>query len=346
MEGKALIFKYLGGVDAVPICLKSKSPEYFIDIVQALEPNFGGINLEDISQPECFSVLDTLRNTMPIPVWHDDQQGTALVVLAGVINALRLADKKSENVRVVLQGVGAANVNIARLLIQYGIQPGNMILIDSRGIITKTNREDIKEKYVQKWELSQITNSQQISGDVINAYKGADLVVALSAPRPGLIKQEYIKAMNTKPIVFACANPLPEIWPEDAKRAGAYVVGTGRSDFPNQINNSLGFPGLFRGILDVRASRITDSICIKVAHAIADFGLNKLDENHIIPAMDDYELFEKEALVAAQAAVSEGLNRLDISEEELKNKIHHNLAVSRDFFELYNEKLKEQGEAI
>lgn len=342
MEGKSLIFKYLGGVDAVPICLKTKSPEHFIETVKTLEPNFGGINLEDIAQPGCFSILDELRNSMNIPVWHDDQQGTALVVLAGVINSLRLVNKKPKNIKVVLQGVGSANVNIARMLILYGIPSENIILIDSHGIITKKNRASSQKEYKQKWELSQITNGEQISGDIIEAYKGADLVIALSAPKPGLIKKDYIKAMNSKPIVFACANPLPEIWPEDAKEAGAFIVGTGRSDFPNQVNNSLGFPGLFRGVLDVRASRITDKMCIKVAHAIADYGLKDLDSNHILPSMSDFDLFEHEALVTAETAIEEGLNKINLSKEELHKKIHKNLEESRIFFEMYNQKLKQE----
>ncbi len=333
MEGKALIFKYLGGVDAIPIAIKSKSPEHFMDVVQSLEPNFGGINLEDMAQPKCFGILDKLRNSMGIPVWHDDQQGTALVVLAGVINALKVVNKKITDIRMVLLGAGAANINIARMLIKYGLPPGQMTVIDSKGIITKHNRDADKDSYRQKWDLAQITNEKNREGDLINAFKDADFVVALSASQPGLITKEHISVMSEKPIVFACANPLPEIWPEDAKAAGAFIVATGRSDFPNQVNNSLGFPGLFRGVLDVRASRITDDMCIEVAEAIAGYGeKRKLDENHILPSMDDLGLFEHSAMAAGMAAVKEGLNRIPITTEELRKKIRSRLDESHDMF--------------
>jgi malate dehydrogenase (oxaloacetate-decarboxylating) len=327
MEGKALIFKYLGGVDAVALALRPKSDQHFVETVQALEPSFGGINLEDISQPRCFDILDKVRDSMSIPVWHDDQQGTALVVLAAFINALKVVNKKIGDARVVLVGAGAANINIARMLILYGLKPGNMIVADSRGIITRTNRQADKDAYRQKWELSQVTNQEQVSGDLINAYKGADAVIALSQSKPGTVTQDQIKAMAKGPIVFACANPLPEIWPEDAKAAGAAVVATGRSDFPNQANNSLGFPGIFRGVLDVRASRITDTMCLRVAEAIAEYAEKKgLSPDRIVPSMDDFDLFEYEALAAAKQAVKEGLNRLTLTDDELRAKIRKNLA--------------------
>ena len=326
MEGKALIFKYLGGVDAVALALRVKSEEQFVETVQTLEPSFGGINLEDISQPKCFGILDRLRDSMGIPVWHDDQQGTALVVLAGFINALKVVNKKIKDVRVVLLGAGAANINIARMFIQYGLDPGNMIVVDSRGIIDRTNRAADKDKYKEKWDLSQITNRDQVKGDLINAFKGADAVIALSQSKPGTITKEQIQAMAKGPIVFTCANPLPEIWPEDAKAAGAAVVATGRSDYPNQANNSLGFPGIFRGVLDVRASRITDTMCVRVAESIAEYGEKLgLTPEHILPTMDDFDLFEYEAIAAAKQAMKEGLARLPLSDEELRKKVRKNL---------------------
>jgi malate dehydrogenase (oxaloacetate-decarboxylating) len=274
---------------------------------------------------------------MSIPVWHDDQQGTALVILAGVINALKVVNKKIGDIKAVLLGAGAANINIARMLIKYGLPPGQMTVIDSRGIITKHNRDADKEAYIQKWDLAQITNSGNISGDNINAFKDADLVVALSASKPGTISQDHVRQMAKKAIVFACANPLPEIWPEDAKAAGAYVVATGRSDFPNQANNSLGFPGLFRGVLDVRASRITDEMCIRVAEAIAGYGEKKgLDRDHILPLMTDFEMFEHEAITAGMEAIRLGLNRISITEEELRKKVRIRLESVHRMFEKFN----------
>jgi malate dehydrogenase (oxaloacetate-decarboxylating) len=333
MEGKALIFKYLGGVDAVPLALRTRSDAEFLDVVRALEPNFGGINLEDISQPRCFGILDNLRDSMSIPVWHDDQQGTALVVLAGLINAFKVVGKDLRAGKFVLLGAGAANVNIARLLMESGVPAGRLTLIDSHGIITRTNRLADRETYPQKYGLSLITNEENADGDLVNAFRGADAVIALSTPKPGTILPGYIRAMSRSPIVFACANPLPEIWPEDARSAGAAVVATGRSDFPNQANNSLGFPGLFRGVLDVRASRITDTMCLSVSQAIAEYAEKQgLSEEHILPSMDDFDLFEHEAMAVARQAVKEGLNRLSLDERSLRSKIVRHLSESRDLF--------------
>lgn len=333
MEGKALIFKYLGGVDAVPVCLDTKEPDEFIRTVELLQPTFGGINLEDIAQPKCFDILDILRDRMKIPVWHDDQQGTALVVLAGFINALKVAGKETQNVRVVLMGAGAANLNIANMLILYGVQAGNIIIIDSKGIITKTNRKEQQKTYRKKWEYAQITNAEGIDGDIGNAFKGADALIALSRSEPGTVRPEWIKVMGSKPIVFTCANPLPEIWPADAHAAGAYIVATGRSDFPNQANNSLGFPGLFRGVLDIRARTITDNMCLEVAKSIARYQENKeINPECILPTMDDLDLFEHEAMAVALQAREEGLHGLDLSEDQLRLKIRNNLKEGRKYF--------------
>ncbi|MCG2827052.1 MAG: NADP-dependent malic enzyme, partial [Thermoplasmatales archaeon] len=269
MEGKALLFKYLGGVDAFPICLKTKDADEIIKTVKILQPSFGGINLEDISQPKCFRILETLRKECEIPVWHDDQQGTAAIILAGLINALKFVDKKMNEVKITMIGAGAANICAARMMIVAGVKPGNLIMVDSKGVLNQ-QRTELKENYKEKWEMCLKTNSEQKSGDAADAMKNADVCIAASKPGPGTIKPEWVKDMADDSIVFACANPVPEIWPWEAKEAGAKVFATGRSDFPNQVNNSLGFPGIFRGTLDVRAETITDEMCVEAAKALAE----------------------------------------------------------------------------
>ena len=242
MEGKALFFKYLGGVDAFPICLRTKDPDEIVKICKALEPSFGGINLEDIEKPKCFKVLETAREQLKIPVWHDDQQGTATVILAGLMNAFKLVGKKPKESLITLIGSGAANIRTAYVLMKWGVKPGNIILADSKGVIHQGRQDIIKEEDPWKYDVTQKTNAEGRSGDVAEAFKGVDAVVAASKPGPGTIKKEWIHAMASDSIVFACANPIPEIWPWDAEEAGARIVATGRSDFPNQVNNSLGFP--------------------------------------------------------------------------------------------------------
>lgn len=317
MEGKALLFKYLGGVDAIPICLDTKEPEEIITAVKWLQPSFGGINLEDIAQPKCFHILDTLRREMDIPVWHDDQQGTAAVTLAGLINALRLVDKPIERVKIAMVGAGASNICIARVIIAAGVNPAKIIMCDSKGTLHR-GRVDLKETYREKWEMCQKTNGEEIKGGIPEAMKGADVVIALSSPGPGIIKQGWIAEMARDPIVFACANPIPEIWPWEAKEAGAKVVATGRSDFPNQVNNSLGFPGIFRGTLDVRARTITDEMCIAAAYELAKTAEDRgISEDYLIPTMDDWEVFPREAVAVAMKAQEQGVARLKLSEEEL-----------------------------
>jgi len=317
MEGKALLFKYLGGVDAIPICLDTKEPEEIITAVKWLQPSFGGINLEDIAQPKCFHILDTLRREMDIPVWHDDQQGTAAVTLAGLINALRLVDKPIERVKIAMVGAGAANICIARVIIAAGVNPAKIIMCDSKGTLHR-GRVDLKETHREKWEMCQKTNGEEIKGGIPEAMKGADVVIALSSPGPGIIKQGWIAEMARDPIVFACANPIPEIWPWEAKEAGAKVVATGRSDFPNQVNNSLGFPGIFRGTLDVRARTITDEMCIAAAYELAKTAEDRgISEDYLIPTMDDWEVFPREAVAVAMKAQEQGVARLKLSEEEL-----------------------------
>jgi malate dehydrogenase (oxaloacetate-decarboxylating) len=319
MEGKVLLYKYLGGVDGFPLCLDTKDPDKFIETVLLLQPSFGGVNLEDIAQPKCFRILDTLRAKAEIPIWHDDQQGTATVILAGLMNALKVVGKKKEDVRIVFVGSGASNVACSRLAFAWGINPAQAIMVDSQGILGK-HREDLyvrRHEFVDKWRLCQITNAEGRMGTIYHALRGADVVVALSKPDPETILGDWIKTMAKDPIVFACANPVPEIWPWVAKEAGAAVVATGRSDFPNQVNNSLGFPGIFRGALDVRASTITDEMCFAAAEALANHVGDKLGPDHILPTMDDWNVFAYEAAAVGQKAIEQGVARQTLSYDGL-----------------------------
>jgi malate dehydrogenase (oxaloacetate-decarboxylating) len=335
MEGKALLFKYLGGVDAVPICLDTKDPYRIILAVKWLQPSFGGVNLEDISQPKCFRVLDMLRTDpqVKIPVWHDDQQGTATVILAGVINALKVVDKRMEDTKVALIGTGAANVATLRLLLASGVQFGNVIACDSKGVL-HPERDDIAQRkieFVDKWRICQQSNAEGRRGGPAEAMRGADVCIALSKPGPGTILPEWVRGMAEDAIVFACANPIPEIWPWEAKEAGARIVGTGRSDFPNQVNNSLGFPGIFRGVLDVRATTITDEMAIAAAQELALCALEReIDADHILPTMDDWEVFPREAAAVGMKAQEQGVARLNMSREELLSKAQATIRQAQD----------------
>jgi len=316
MEGKALLYKYLGGVDAFPICLATTDPDKIVETVKILQPSFGGINLEDISQPKCFKILDRLQAEAQIPVWHDDQQGTATVILAGVKNALKVVGKEEGNVLVTLVGVGAANVRTAWLLIAAGFKPGNLMLVDSKGILHH-QRTDL-ETFPEKKKLAKITNQEQRTGNIAEAMKSADVVIAASSSRPGLIQKPMIEKMASDPIVFACANPLPEIWPWEAKEAGARIVATGRSDFPNQVNNSLGFPGIFRGVLDVRAQKITDTMCVAAADELSRVAEEQgINEDYILPTMENSEVFWREAAAIGVKAQEEGLSLRKISRDDL-----------------------------
>ncbi len=332
MEGKALLYKYLGGVDAFPICLDTKDPDELIRTVLMLQPVFGGVNLEDISQPKCFYILDTLRQRAEIPIWHDDQQGTATVALAGLINALRLVGKKMEEVKVVFQGAGASNVACTRLMFAAGLRPENCIVVDSKGIL-HPDREDIarrKAEFVDKWRLCNTTNGEGRVGDVATALAGADVCIALSTPGPGTLRPEWVEKMADEAIVFAMANPIPEMWPWEAKTAGVRIFATGRSDFPNQVNNSLGFPGIFRGALDVRARTITDEMCIAAATALADMAVERgLDDEHILPTMDDWEVFPREAAAVGIKAQEQQLARFRLPYDELYRKASDIIARSR-----------------
>lgn len=320
MEGKGLLYKYLGGVDAFPLCLNEKDPDKFISIVKALQPTFGGVNLEDISHPKCFHILDTLRKECEIPVWHDDQQGTACVTVAGLINALKIVNKKIGEVKIALIGAGAAGIAIARLLISAGFTPGNMLSVDSKGILhrDRSDRDILQTKFKEKWDICLKTNAEQKKGDVPDAINGADVLISCSTPGPGTIRKAWIKTMAKDPIVFAEANPVPEIWPWEAKEAGARIVATGRSDFPNQVNNSLGFPGIFRGALDVRATTITDEMCIAAANELAKVAEDKgIHEEYIIPNMDQWEVFPREAVAVASKAIEQGVARKKFTAQEL-----------------------------
>ena len=323
MEGKALLFKYLGGVDAVPICLDTKDPEDIIKAVKWLQPSFGGINLEDIASPKCFYILDRLRAEADIPVWHDDQQGTATVTLAGLINALKIVGKKKETVRLTMIGVGAANVAILRLLFIHGFKPENTIVVDSKAILL-TDRTDLKNSQKEnpyKWDLCQNTNPERRTGGIPEAMKDADVCISLSKSGPGVILPQWVKGMSKDAVIFACANPIPEIWPWEAKQAGARIVATGRSDFPNQVNNSIGFPGIFRGALDVKASTITDEMCIAAAYELAkcaeDRGIN---EDNIAPTMAEWETYVREAVSVGLKAIEQGVAREKTSQKELTNR--------------------------
>jgi malate dehydrogenase (oxaloacetate-decarboxylating) len=332
MEGKALLYKYLGGVDGVAIMLDTKDPDEIIKAVLMLQPSFGGVNLEDLSQPKCFRILDTLREKAEIPVWHDDQQGTATVTLAALINALQVVGKRKEEVRIAFVGSGASNVACSRLIFAWGVDPAKCFMVDSKGILGK-HRKDLemrKAEFVDKWRLCQTTNAEGREGDIPEALEGADVVVALSRPGPGTILPEWVERMNKDAVVFACANPVPEIWPWEAKEAGAAIVATGRSDFPNQVNNSLGFPGIFRGTLDVRARTITDEMCFAAAEALADQIGDQLDEEHILPNMDDWEVFPREAAAVGMKAQEQGVARLQMSYDDLLNHARTIIKRSRD----------------
>jgi malate dehydrogenase (oxaloacetate-decarboxylating) len=327
MEGKALLFKYLGGVDAFPICIDEKDPDKFIEICLALQPTFGGFNLEDLSQPKCFHILDTMREKAHIPVWHDDQQGTAAIIFAGLVNSVKFVGKDLDKVKIILVGAGAANIRAAHVMNKGGVPWENIILLDSKGTLHK-GRTELQEKFKEKWELCQITNGDNVVGDIATALRGADVMIAASKPGPGTVKPEWVAGMAKDSIVMPCANPVPEIWPWEAKEAGARIVATGRSDFPNQVNNSLGFPGIFRGALDVMARTITDEMCIAAAVELAKVAEdNGLREDYIIPSMDEWEVFPREAVAVGLKAIEQGVARVSYSKEELtkmaEDKIRH-----------------------
>jgi malate dehydrogenase (oxaloacetate-decarboxylating) len=324
MEGKAFLMKYLGGVDAISLCIDSCSgkgvhdPDKIIDFVKMLVPSVGAINLEDISQPNCFKVLDTLRDICDIPVWHDDAQGTGCVTLAGLINALKVAGKKIGDVKIAMLGAGASNTTIASLIMQAGGDPRKMAMFDSKGGL-HSDRADIEadKDFYKKWDICKKTNPDKIN-TIQDAMEGADVLIALSRPGPDTIKKEWISKMADKSIVFVCANPIPEIYPYAAKEAGAYIVATGRGDFPNQVNNSLCFPGLLKGALLVKAKKITDTMAIAAAYAIAETAEKKgLSTEYISPLMDETETFRNVARAVAICAQEEGVARVALDGDEV-----------------------------
>jgi len=326
MEGKALLFKYLGGVDAFPLVIQQQQPEKFVEVVKAVSAGFGGINLEDIATPKCFSILEKLKRELSIPVWHDDQHGTATATLAALINALKVVGKRKEDVKIVVFGVGAANYATINLLVAASFNAGNILAIDRHGILGR-HRSDLKGSY--KWRICEVTNADGVEGGVDVALKGADVLIAASKPGPGVIRKEWISKMNDDAIVFALANPVPEIYPWDAKEAGARIVATGRSDFPNQVNNSLVFPAVFRGVLDVRAKGITEDMAVEAALTLARFAEEKgLSEEHIIPDMMETEVFPMVAAAVGVKAIQLGIARREMSFDELKEEAERKIVLS------------------
>jgi malate dehydrogenase (oxaloacetate-decarboxylating) len=336
MEGKAFLMKYLGGVDGVALCIDSKDengkndPDRIIQFVKMVQHSFGAVNLEDISQPNCFKVLDVLREECDIPVWHDDAQGTACVTLAGLLNALKLAEKKIQDVRIVLHGAGASNTTIARLLITDGADPSKIVMFDTKGSL-HTGRDDIKAdtRFYRKWELCLTTNPGRIL-TMDEAMKGADVLISLSTPGPDVIKREWVRSMAEKSIVFACANPVPEIYPYAAKEEGAFIVATGRGDFPNQVNNSIGFPGILKGALLVRAHKITDNMAIAAAHSLADYAEKRgITTENIVPNMEEAAVFPHESADVAMQAIKDGVARVQMTRDEVFAKAKQDIDYSR-----------------
>ncbi|MGC9349172.1 MAG: NAD(P)-dependent malic enzyme [Anaerolineae bacterium] len=341
MEGKAFLMKYLGGVDATALCIDSRDEtgdhdaDKIIDFVKMVQPSFGAVNLEDISQPNCYRVLDTLQDACDIPVWHDDAQGTACVTLAGLINALKIVDKPIDDVEIVYLGAGAANTTAARIIITAGGDPDRMIMFDSKGGLHE-GRADLASdrRFYRKWELCQQTNPDRVD-DFDDAMTGADVLIAASIPGPGVVKPDSVSRMADKAIVFACANPVPEIYPHEAKEAGAYIVATGRGDFPNQVNNSLGFPGILKGALLARARSISDGMAIAAAESLANFAEARgIGPEDIIARMDEHDVFPQEAADVAMQAVEEGLARVKVSRDEVHDQATRDIEMSRRAVEL------------
>ena len=315
MEGKALLFKSFADVDAFPLCLDTTDSDKIVETVKLLEPTFGGVNLEDIKAPECFEIEDRLKKICNIPVFHDDQHGTAIVTAAGLLNALKLADKKIEDIRVVANGAGSAGVAIVKLLIKMGVK--DVILCDTKGIIYEGRPAGMNSF---KEEMARITNKEKKQGSLADALEGADVFVGVSAP--GMVTEEMILSMNPDSIIFAMANPVPEIMPQEAKNAGALVVGTGRSDFPNQVNNVLAFPGIFRGALDVQAKEINEEMKLAAVYAIA--GLIEEEELHadyVIPNAFDPRVAAYVAAAVANAAMETGVARKIVNAENVKERL-------------------------
>lgn len=303
MEGKCVLFKEFGDVDAYPLCIKSQNVDTIVETIYQISGSFGGVNLEDISAPRCFEIEEKLKKRCDIPIFHDDQHGTAVITLAGIINALKVVNKNITDVKTVINGAGAAAIAITKLLLSYGMK--DITLCDRNGSIYE-NRIEGMNRY--KTELSKITNKDNIKGDLSEVIKNADIFIGVSAP--GTVSEKMVKTMAKNPIIFACANPTPEIFPDEAKAAGAAVISTGRSDFPNQINNVLAFPGIFRGVFDVRASEINDEMKIAAAHALADIVGDDLSPDYIIPEAFDERVKSAVSTAVAQAAKDTGVAQI------------------------------------
>ncbi|MFA6074255.1 MAG: malic enzyme-like NAD(P)-binding protein [Negativicutes bacterium] len=322
MEGKAVLFKAFADVDAFPICLDTKDPDKIIEVVKLMEPTWGGINLEDIKAPECFYIESKLKEICNIPVFHDDQHGTAIVVLAGIMNALKVIKKSLGEVNIVVSGTGSAGISVMKLLLRAGAK--NIVACDKQGAVTKTNAANSAQA-----ELAKITNFGNRDGSLAEIMSGADVIIGVSAA--GLINKEMVQSMNKDAIVFAMANPTPEIMPDDAKAGGARIVGTGRSDFPNQVNNVLAFPGIFRGALDVRAAQITEEMKLAAAMAIASIAESDgLNENYVIPAAFDLRVAPAVAAAVAKCALDSGIARkTDITPEMVRENTIARLAAKK-----------------
>jgi malate dehydrogenase (oxaloacetate-decarboxylating) len=314
MEGKAVLFKSFAGVDAFPICLNTTDVDKIVETVKLLEPTFGGVNLEDIAAPNCFEIEERLKKETNIPIFHDDQHGTAIVTVAGLVNALKISGKKMTEIKVVANGAGAAGIAIIKLLHSYGVR--DIVMCDTKGAIYEGRPQGMNKI---KDEVAKFTNRENIQGDLADAIAGADVFIGVSVA--GALTKEMVRSMNSDPIIFAMANPVPEIMPEEAKEAGAMVVGTGRSDFPNQVNNVLAFPGIFRGALDVRATHINEKMKVAAVEAIA--GLIKEDELHadyVIPGPFDPRVAPHVAAAVARAAMETGVARIKVDPEEVMAK--------------------------
>lgn len=315
MEGKAVLFKSFADVDAFPICLDTKDPEKIIETVRLLEPTFGGVNLEDIAAPQCFEIEERLKEICNIPVFHDDQHGTAIVTAAGLINALKLVRKPIEEITVVANGAGSAGVAISKLLLSMGVK--DVLLCDTKGIIYQGRPEGMNSF---KEEMARITNKEQKQGKLADALVGADVFVGVSAA--GAVTQDMVRSMNRDAIIFAMANPTPEIMPDDAKTAGALVIGTGRSDFPNQVNNVLAFPGIFRGALDVHATEINEEMKIAAVHAIAGLISDaELNPDYVIPNPFDPRVAVAVATAVATAAMETKVAQKQVNIDEIKTRL-------------------------
>jgi len=310
MEGKAVLFKTFAGVDAFPVCLATKNVDKIVETVKMLEPTFGGVNLEDIAAPRCFEIEERLKKETNIPIFHDDQHGTAIVAMAGLVNACKIVKKEIEEMKVVVNGAGASAIAVVKLLMSMGIQ--HVIMCDRRGAIYEGRTEGMNSA---KEAIAKITNREKKSGSLADVMVGTDVFIGLSGP--GLVTKEMVKSMNKDPIVMAMANPTPEIMPEEAKEAGAKVICTGRSDYPNQVNNVSAFPGVFRGALDVRATNINEEMKVAAVHAIAQFVGDDLSSDYVIPNPLDPRVAPAVAAAVAEAAIKSGVAQKNISPQEV-----------------------------